>query len=128
MVALGQWGRQLPRSPGTVHNTDALVLALKWAFDPSAVSELDGCYELRLRDDRFCVEVAQGRIEVRRGEAPDADVVIETDPHTLETVVFDDRPLREAEREGRLSITGDRALAQRFFRHYRGRSVAPVPG
>jgi DNA-binding HxlR family transcriptional regulator len=118
VVALGQWGRLLPTPPGTTHTTDSLVLALKWRFDSTRANGLAGCYELRLADDRFSVDVRDGRIDARRGEAPRPDVVIDTDPVTFEAVVFDGQTPAQAERHSRLTITGDRALANRFLRHY----------
>ena len=126
MVALVQWGRLLPAAPGTAHNTDALVLGLKWRFDGSRAKGLTGCFELRLGDDRFRIDIAQGRFDVRRGEATAADAIIETDPITLEAVSFDGQPPKEAERDGRLTITGDRALAGRFLRHYRRVDAPPA--
>jgi DNA-binding HxlR family transcriptional regulator len=119
IIALGQWGRLLPVPAGTVHTSDALVLALKWRFDGSRATQLDGCYAVHLGDDRFRVDIAQGSIDVRRGDAPAADVVIEAEPRTLEAVVFDGKRVGEAEREGGLTIAGNRALARRFFEHYR---------
>ena len=128
MIALGRWGRQLPASPGTVQNTDALVLALKWVFDQSRADDVAGRYQLRLEDDTFSLTIEDEQIEVMRGEAPEADAFIDTDTPTLEQVVFDGRPAGQAEREGRLSITGDRRLAGRFLRHYRAsvRGAAPA--
>ncbi len=120
LISLGRWGRMLPVASGTVRNTDALVLALKWAFEADRAGDLVGRYELRLGGDCFGIVVEAGALEVRRGEEPGADAVIETDALTLEAVVFDGQPARAAERDGRLAIRGDHALALRFFRHYRG--------
>lgn len=118
MVALGQWGRLLPAGSDTYRNPDAFVLALKWHFDGGRAKHLAGRYELRLADDCFCVDVEQDRFEVRRGEASDAGVIIEADLRTLAALVFEGGSTREAERDGLLRMTGDRALGRRFLRHY----------
>jgi hypothetical protein len=78
--ALGRWGRRLPTPPGAAHGVDSLVLALKWRFEPDASRDVRGSYELRLAEDRFRIEVADGRIEAERGDAPAPDAIIETDP------------------------------------------------
>ena len=118
LVALGRWGRVLPTPEGTVRNTDALVLGLKWAFDGERAAAISGRYDLRIGDDRFCIDVADGTIGVRRDDAPGADAVIEADVRTMEAVAFDGQPSSEAERDGRMTITGDRDLADRFLAHY----------
>lgn len=118
MIALGRWGRALPMEPGRVHNTDALVLALKWSFDAGAADDLDGSYELRLHEDRFRVDITHEGVHAQRGEVADPDVIIEGDPRTLEAIVFDGAPLDWTEDEHPIVIRGDEARARRFLRHY----------
>jgi DNA-binding HxlR family transcriptional regulator len=116
--ALGRWGRRLPITPGAAHGIDSLVLALRWRFEPSAAGDLEASYELRLDDDRFRIVIADGRIETERGDAVAPDATIETDPETLEAVLFDGRALAEAVRSGDMRIEGDRGLAERFLGLY----------
>jgi DNA-binding HxlR family transcriptional regulator len=118
VVALGQWGRRLPAPAGAAHGTDSLVLALKWRFDPAAAGDLSAHYALRMADDDFGIDVADGRMEVRRGEPGTPDAIIETDPATLEEVIFDGGDRTEAERSGALRLAGDRALAARLLDLY----------
>ena len=118
VVALGHWGRRVPVPPGAVYGGDALALALKSLFDPDAARGLSGSYELRLDEDRFQIEVGEGRIAVRRGELAAPDAVIETDPETLGAVLFDGRELKQAMDSGHLTVEGDRKLAARFVAHY----------
>jgi DNA-binding HxlR family transcriptional regulator len=126
VIALGRWGRLLPTPTGTTHTVDSLILALKWRFDSTRASELDGSYELRIGDDGFRIDVEHGQIDVRRGEPAAADAVIEVDAVTLEAIVFDGQAPKQAQHDGRLTITGDRALAGRFLRHYRVAGASPV--
>jgi DNA-binding HxlR family transcriptional regulator len=121
VIALGRWGRRLPAPPGAAHGVDSLILALKWRFDPEAARGLTGSYEVRLAEDRFRIEVSDGRIEVQRGEARAPDAVIETDPGTLEALLFDGRRLTEALRAGGLKIDGDRRLVERLLSVYAAR-------
>jgi DNA-binding HxlR family transcriptional regulator len=115
VMALGRWGRRLPHQPGAAHGIDSIVLALKWRFDPERARDLTATYELRLADDRFRIIVGEGRIETQRAEAEEPDAVIETDPRTLEAVIFDGRELDDAVRSGDLKIEGNCELARRLL-------------
>jgi DNA-binding HxlR family transcriptional regulator len=118
VIALGRWGRRLPAKPGAAHGVDSLVLALKWRFSPERSGRLKATYDLRLAEDRFRIEVGDGRIEVHRTEADEADAVIETDPETLEALTFDGRRLGEAVRAGEVKIGGDTEAVERLLSVY----------
>jgi hypothetical protein len=79
-IALGRGRRRLPMTPGAAHGVDSLVLALKWRFDPDAARDLTGGYELRLSEDCFGIDIADGRLKTQRGLAEVPDAIIETDP------------------------------------------------
>jgi DNA-binding HxlR family transcriptional regulator len=118
VMALGRWGRRVPAERGAAHGVDSLILALKWRFDPEAARGLSATYDLRLADDRFRVEVGDGRIEVERGEAEAPDAAIETDPGTLEALLFDGRRLAEALGAADVRIDGDRKTVERLLSTY----------
>jgi alkyl sulfatase BDS1-like metallo-beta-lactamase superfamily hydrolase len=73
-------------------------------------------YELRLGDDRFRIEVADGEIEAVRGSADQASAAIDTDPDTLSAVLWGGRSLADARRSGTMTIDGDEAAVERFVR------------
>jgi|SRR5215207_2306080 len=117
VLALGRWGSAAPFPPGDAElGVDAFVIALKTLFDPTAAAGSAGHYELRLGDQSFRAELADGRLEVTRGAAQDPDAVIESDPGTLSAVLWHDRELEEAERSGAVKITGSRRAVTRFLR------------
>jgi alkyl sulfatase BDS1-like metallo-beta-lactamase superfamily hydrolase len=109
--------------PAAGLSVDSLMLALKTTFDPAAGSGAVGVYGVRLGDDRFRVEVADGRVDLARGAADDADATIETDTLTLTRLVFGGLSLAEAIRSGDASVVGDRRAVSRFLRLL----VTPVP-
>jgi DNA-binding HxlR family transcriptional regulator len=113
LIALGHWGRRVPKRPGAVHGSDSLVLALRSRFDPQAARGLSGSLELRIAADRYRIEVSEGRITARRGEPEAPDAVIETDPETLGAMLLDG-----AVDAGDVRIEGDRKLAARFLALY----------
>ena len=65
-------------------------------FDPRAAEGIGASYELRLGEDRFRAEVAEGRFEVVRGAADRPDATIETDqprwPHWSTTAANSPKP------------------------------------
>jgi DNA-binding HxlR family transcriptional regulator len=123
VMALASWaGRSsTPLSAAPIVSADSIILALRARFEPGSSNGLRATYELRLGQDRFRVEVADDEIEVARGDAHQADAAIDTDPETLNAVLWGGRPLADAQRSGEMTIAGDKAAVQRFVRLF------PVP-
>ena len=122
LMDLQRWGAG---SPSFTHEDvpvgcDAAMLALKNAFDPTAARGVRIVAEVRFATDVFRLAVDDGTIDVGRGPAHHPDVILQTDPATLEELVFGGLTVRQAERTGRLSVEGDRAHLDRLLR--------PVPG
>jgi DNA-binding HxlR family transcriptional regulator len=116
VLALGRFGSVAPFPPGDAEiGVDAVVIALKSLFDPARAEGRAESYELRLGEQRFRVDVTDGRIEIARGSAPAPDAAIETDPGTLASVLWHGRKLEEARRAGDVAIEGDRRAATRFL-------------
>jgi DNA-binding HxlR family transcriptional regulator len=116
ILELGRFGSvaPIPSSDAKI-GADALAIALKSLFSPSATDGLPATYELRLGEDRVGVQVAGGRIEVARGSAHAADAVIEADPGALASVLWHGRKLADAKRAGEISVSGSDEAAQRFL-------------
>jgi DNA-binding HxlR family transcriptional regulator len=116
VIGLGRWGARSPSRPqDAAIGVDSIILALRTMFDPRAADGLRARYELRLGEDHFRAEVADGRFEVVRGGAQRPDATIETDPATLRALVFGGRGLDEALRSGNLKLEGDESAAARFL-------------
>jgi DNA-binding HxlR family transcriptional regulator len=116
VIALGRFGSVAPFPPGEAGiGVDAVVIALKSLFAPAAADGMAATYELRLGEQRFRLDVADGRIEIARGSAPAPDATLETDPGTLASVLWHGRRLDEARRAGDLAIGGDRAAVTRLL-------------
>jgi DNA-binding HxlR family transcriptional regulator len=127
VLALGRWGSRSPSIPAAELSIDALILALKTTFDPLCAEGLRATYELRLGEERFRVEVADGRIDLARGSADQPDATIETDSATLRGLIFGGRQLAEVLRSGDLTLEGDRQAVTRFLRLFPRPEPAPVP-
>lgn len=125
LIALGRWGSRAPLPPqAPALGVDAAVVALETTFDPAAAAGLSEAYELGLGDQVFSLRVADGRLQVSRGEHPGgAAARIDTDTTTLAAVLWHGRPFGDAIDSGALRVTGDPAAARRLP----GLFAAPVP-
>jgi DNA-binding HxlR family transcriptional regulator len=120
IISLGRWGARSPFRPRDAGlGVDSLILSFRTMFDPRAAEGLEASYELRLGEDSFRVEVANGRFEIARGDADRPDAIVEADPGTLATLVYEGRDLAEALRSGSLEIEGDRSAVERFLSLFR---------
>ena len=116
VLALGRFGSVAPFPPGDAQiGVDALAIALKTLYAPSATDGLPATYELRLGEDRFRVAIAGGRLDIARGSADAPHATIESDPGTLATVLWHGRKVSEARRSGDLKISGSEEAAKRFL-------------
>jgi len=116
VLELGRWGSRAPFPGGDPRlGVDSAILALRTQFDAKRAAGADGTYGLQLDDQEFVATVADGSLELTRGAAEDPDGSIATDPMTLAAVLWQGRPLADAERSGKLEIAGRRA-AKRFLR------------
>jgi DNA-binding HxlR family transcriptional regulator len=129
VVSLGRWGARSPSRPLDAElGVDSLILSFRTMFDPLAASALKASYELRLGEESFRAEVADGRFEVARGDAERPDAIIETDPATLAALVYDGRSLAEALSSGDIRIEGDRSAVARFLTLFPLPEPAPTVG
>lgn len=119
LIELGRWGNQEPLPAGREMSVSALLLALKTVFDPSAAA--GATYALRIDGQWFTVTVAARSIDITAGRPEQPTVTLDTDVATLRAVAFGREPVTAAERDGRLTVSGDRAAAERFARMF------PVP-
>jgi DNA-binding HxlR family transcriptional regulator len=117
LLELGRWGSQRPVTAVGELSVSALLLALKTVFDPAAASP-DAVFALRIDGDWYRLTAAGGAIDIARGRAEDPVVTFETDVATLRSVAFGREPVTAAERDGRLTVHGDRRLAERFARMF----------
>jgi DNA-binding HxlR family transcriptional regulator len=119
LLELGRWGSRQPMTAAGELSVSALLVALKTVFDPAAAS--GAVFALRIGGDWYRLAAADGSIDIARGRAEDPTVTFETDVATLRSVAFGREPVAAAERDGRLTVEGDRHLAERFPRMF------PVP-
>lgn len=124
LLALGRWDAASPLPPaGPLLSFDALMLWQRTAFDAAAAGRFSACFELRTDGDVFAVRLARGRIDVSRGAAREPDATVEADLETMIAVLRRECALAEAVDCGRLKVTGDAGVLERFIHALR----APLP-
>ena len=126
IIQLARWGSSTPPMRGAELSTDALMLALKTTFDPERARGLRATFALRLGDDRFRVTVADGNIDVARGEPERPDATIDTTSATLRGIVFGGRKIADARRSGALKLDGDKAAVTRLLQLFPLASPRPI--
>ncbi len=107
--SLGRWAARSPYFPDTGHfSPSSLAMNLETMFLPDKAAGLDLEVTLRFGDETFWLRIAEGALQLERGEADDPDAVIDTDPMTFIGVLYQGAELGAAEAAGALHIEGDR--------------------
>jgi hypothetical protein len=140
LIELGRWGTEQPVTTSGELSVNALLLALKTVFNPAATildpapatdpgpatppdpGDPDATYALRIDGEWFHLDMTGDTFDVTPGRCRSPVVTLDTDVATLRSVAFGRESLISAERDGRLTITGDRRAAERFTHMF------PVPG
>lgn len=111
---LGRWAVRSPRHDPTLPLSPAsLMMSFRTMIDRSRSGAFGAPVGFRFGAETFRAVVDADGIVIRR-EAPEGDVVFDTDPMTLASVVYGGRPIADAEDAGVLTVAGNRALAEAF--------------
>jgi DNA-binding HxlR family transcriptional regulator len=131
LLELGRWGSQEPVTTPRELSVSALLVALKTVFDPAAAAPFPApadapapagaSYALRVGGQWFRLTVTGRSIDIAAGRPERPTATLDTDVATLRAVAFGRERIADAERDGRLTVHGDRAAAERFTRMF------PVP-
>lgn len=120
---LGRWGsRSASMNPAADSSIDSLVLSLRALFNPQAAQGFHATVGLRLSGNEFTVKIADGRLQVKRGEAERPAATLDTDRPTLAALLYGGRPLENALRTGDATIGGETGVIARFL------ELFPLPG
>lgn len=112
---LGRWAVRSHAHDATLPLSAAsIMMSFRTMIDRSRSGGFDARVGFRLGDDVFEAAVDRSGIAIRRVDHLHAPVVFATDPMTLASLVYGGRPFADAEAAGALTLTGDRALAERF--------------
>jgi DNA-binding HxlR family transcriptional regulator len=118
VVAIGRWGARFLRP---VRETDKLVpsayfVAMRSLFRPELATGMDESLEVRVDDRVFEVRVAQGRCSIREGEAINPDAVMILAVETLNALLLEGLPPKDALAGHRVEMQGEPGALDRFVR------------
>ncbi len=118
VTKLGAWGARSPIAPDSQEiGPDSVILALRSLFDEEAAGELTATYELRIGEDRFRVEITDGKLGLGRGATEDpAAAIALADAPTFAAILAGQIPLNEALAAGTAQLEGSKQAAKRFLR------------
>jgi DNA-binding HxlR family transcriptional regulator len=121
VLRLGFWGAKTMGSPcvGDFVSMDSLALALRGAFRPDKARGLERLYEVRLDGKPLRILVKSRRVVAPSSSTDDPDVVLDTAPGVMSELLTGALLLDDAIEDGRVSVTGDRADANRFVDMFR---------
>jgi DNA-binding HxlR family transcriptional regulator len=110
LVALSRWGARLLDAPGEDDELRAgwAAVALRSALPAGASDGRPGTYGFRIDGEVFHMRVSGEEAEVRQGEAPDHDLMVESDAGTLLAVASGRLSPEQAVQSGALRVEGER--------------------
>ncbi len=117
LIALGRWGgaNAAPPAEGVGMSLEAHILHFRTLFSPQLAGDFQATLELRLAEHRYRIVIADGQLEAARGEARDADVLVDTTPATLLALVRGWGSFDDALAAGEIVVDGDLAAFRRFL-------------
>jgi DNA-binding HxlR family transcriptional regulator len=115
MGAMGRWATRSPgHDPGQHFSAASLMLSFQAMNQPALSKAVIATIAFRLGRESYFARLADGMIDVQRGNASEPDLTFTGAPATIAAAIYGGVPLAELERQGALRLDGDRALAERF--------------
>ncbi len=128
LQTLGRWAARslMARTPDTdAHiGVDSFVLSMRTMFTSELADGVDMTVQLYLTDQPFRVHVADGALEIERGEVRSPEATVRTVPEVFAGVIHMGYPVQAAIDEGVLELSGDRSTIERLADCFR--MPAPV--
>ncbi len=118
VLELGRWGsRRLPTSLEGIAlpSLGAISLAIKAFFHPEQAQAVDETYELRFGAEALQVQIKDGDLQVRQGQALKPSAVLHTDMQSFLGLFTGQIRADEAIVGSRIRIEGDPEALSRFF-------------
>jgi len=118
LIELGKWGSQfVPDSAegDTLLNVGSYALTIKTFFRPEQAQGVNETYELHIDDEVLQVQIKAGNLQVRQGEALNADGAFYTDVATYLGLLTGQMKPDEAISRELVRIEGDSDALSRFL-------------
>jgi DNA-binding HxlR family transcriptional regulator len=107
--SLGKWAVRSPcHDPGKPVSHVSIMMSMQTMLDAQLAKGLTGRFGFRFGEAAYVADIADGSIDVRRGEPEGADVLFTAAPEEIAGVLYGGAPLDS------IAIEGDIGLARRF--------------
>jgi DNA-binding HxlR family transcriptional regulator len=114
--ALGRWATRSPHhDPTAPISAVSVLLSFRTMLNAERARGIDAKIGFRFGHYDYIGHLTSGGFPIVRGELDSADLVFAGDPRALAGAVYGGVPLAALEQAGALTISGDRALAERFL-------------
>jgi DNA-binding HxlR family transcriptional regulator len=113
---LGRWAARSPHHDPTLPiSPNSLLLSFGTMLDRERAKGLAMQVGFRFGRETFLATLAEGRIDVTRGETGEAQVIFSGSAPALAAAVYGGQSLDGLAAAGQLTVEGDRAAAERFL-------------
>lgn len=116
IFALSRWAAGSPAHDVTLPlSNTAFMLSLRTMMDRERAQALPPVdLGFRIGGEPFRATIVDGRLEIERRDPEGADVAFAGAPSPMASVFYGRDPLAESQRLGKVAVSGDMALGQRF--------------
>jgi DNA-binding HxlR family transcriptional regulator len=120
IFALSRWAAGSPAHDVTMPlSNTAFMLSLRTMMDPEGARGIGAELGFRIGGEPFRATIENGLLAIRRDDPSGADIVFEGEPSPLAATFYGPAPLADSQAAGKVKVTGDLALAQRFVDLFR---------
>ncbi|MBW8744287.1 MAG: transcriptional regulator [Sphingomonas sp.] len=116
LAALGMWAVRSPlHDPRLPLSGASLMMSFRTMIDSARAADINARIIFRIGPDPFTAHLHDGRLDIVRGEAPNADLSMSApEAGNIAAVIYGGQPLAAMEEAGAIKVEGDHALAERF--------------
>jgi DNA-binding HxlR family transcriptional regulator len=112
---MGRWATRSPlHDPTLPLSAASIMMSFRTMYSRERAKGEAATIGFCFGDEAFVVDFGPEGSRIRRGEPEGCALVVSTNPISLASVVYGGRPVLDAEASGELTLTGDRALFDRF--------------
>ena len=113
---LGRWATRSPlHDPTLPLSAASIMMSFRTMYSRERAKGEAATIGFRFGHEVFVVDFGPEDVRARRAEPEGCGLVVSTNPISLASVVYGGRPVSDAEASGELTLTGDRALFDRFI-------------
>lgn len=113
--SFGKWAARSPHMPEGAHmSVNSVVLSFRTMFNSHVAEDFKARLQLNLSGEPFQVTIADGEIEIVRGEIERPEATLDGSSDVIAALVYGGRELDDAVRAGDLKTGGDIAKLKRF--------------